>query len=99
MRRTHASAAIVLGLAIAVFPGAGFAADQPSRVPTADDCGAGAYSETFTIIHNGEPVTIISDNFGDCLTSVSRTVAAQSTLPTTGAAPAVPVPGRPAFTG
>jgi hypothetical protein len=99
MRRIHASAAVLLGLAIAMLPGAGYAADQPSSVPTEADCGDGASSETVTVFYDGELVTITSDNFGTCLTSASHAVTAQSTLPTAGAPPAVAVPGRPAFTG
>jgi hypothetical protein len=96
MRRIHAPAALMLGLALAVLPAAGNAAESPTAVPAAGDCGAGAGSTTETVIYNGEPVTLTTDNFGTCLVSSSRVVTAQSPG---GAAPAVPVPGRPAFTG
>ena len=99
MRRIHLPMAVLLGLALAMAPGAGYATDLPSGVPAVDDCGAGASSETVTVIYNGEPVTITSDNFGTCLEPVSHTVSAQSTLTAVGAPPAVPVSGRPAFTG
>lgn len=98
MRRIQVTAAVVLGMALAVLPGAGYAADQPSSVPT-EDCGAGAGSTTETVIYNGETVTITTDNFGDCLTPVNNSVTAQSALSAAGAPPAVPVAGRPAFTG
>lgn len=98
MRRISTTAAVVLGLALVMLPGSGHAADQPSSVPTAD-CGAGAGSTTETVLYNGEWVTITADNFGSCLTEVSNVVSAQSRLPAAGAPPAVPVPGRPAFTG
>lgn len=115
MRRIDAAAAVLLGLALAVLPGAGYAADQPSSVAAGDDCGAGAGSTTETVLYDGELVTIIADNFGTCLDPVSNSVTSQSPLRATatataaattaataaapGAAPAVPVPGRPAFTG
>ena len=98
MRRLPTTAAVVLGLALAMLPGSGFAADQPSSLQTAD-CGAGASSTTETVVYDGETHTIVSDNFGDCLTPVSNAVTLQSPLPAAGAPPAVPVPGRPAFTG
>lgn len=97
MRRIQASAAVLLGLAVAVLPGAGYAAEQPSSVATADDCGAGAGSETDTTVFDGEVVTITTDNFGSCLTAASNSVAVADS--TAGAPPALPVAGRPAFTG
>ncbi len=98
MRRIQASAAVVLGLALAVLPAAGNAAGLPAVAATGD-CGAGAGSTTETVIYNGEAVTITTDNFGTCLASTGGAVTAQSPRQATGAAPAVPVPGRPAFTG
>jgi hypothetical protein len=97
MRRIQATAVVVLGLALAVVPAAGNAADL--QMATGDDCGAGAGSTTDTVIYDGQEVTITTDNFGTCLVSNSQSVTAQSALAVTGAAPAVPVPGRPAFTG
>jgi hypothetical protein len=98
MRRIQATAAVILGLAIAVAPAASNAA---APVPATGDCGATASSTTVTVVYDGEPTLIISDNFGTCLASTGRTVTAEAPAveQAKGAAPAVPVPARPAFTG
>lgn len=96
MRRIHVSAAVLLGLALAALPAAGHAVDLPTDVGTADGCGAGAGSETVTVIHEGMPVTITTDNFGTCLVSTAQLV---TTADGAGASAAVPVSGQPTFTG
>lgn len=99
MRRIHTPVAALLGLVLAALPVAGYAVEQPSAVAAVEDCGEGAGSVTDTVFVDGEPVTIITDDFGACLTLADTSSTSQSTLPGAGASPAVPVAGRPAFTG